>query len=84
MGSAALHSETILTVGDRAKTTTDHILPDLEGATFADRLQTIIAQDSVRVTDGVYAWIYSLPFAVIAYAAGGSVVGTSRRATPIR
>jgi transposase-like protein len=48
--------DAILIVRDRAKTTTDHILPDLEGTTFANRLQPIIAKDSVLVTDGRAAY----------------------------
>jgi transposase-like protein len=44
--------DAILIVRDRAAVTTDHILPDLEGTTFAERLKPIVAKDSVLVTDG--------------------------------
>ncbi len=44
--------DAVLIVRDRAAVTTDHILPDLEGTTFAERLKPIVAKDSVLITDG--------------------------------
>ena len=36
--------------------TTDHILPNLEGPSFAARLKPIVAKDSVLVSDGRAAY----------------------------
>jgi len=48
--------DAVLIVRDRAAVTTDHILPDLEGTTFAECLKPIVAKDSVLVTDGRAAY----------------------------
>jgi transposase-like protein len=48
--------DAILIVRDRHATTTDHILPDLEGATFAVHLEPIVTKDSVLVSDGRAAY----------------------------
>jgi transposase-like protein len=48
--------DAILIVRDRAAGTTDNILPDLEGTTFAAHLKPIVAKDSVLVTDGRAAY----------------------------
>ncbi len=48
--------DAILIVRDRASVTTDHILPDLDGATFACRLEPIVSKDSVLVSDGRAAY----------------------------
>lgn len=42
----------ILIMRDRHKTTTDHILPDFEGATFDAVMDPVVSPDSVLVTDG--------------------------------
>ena len=42
----------VLIVRDRHKVTTDHILPNFEGATFEAALDPIVSRDSVLVTDG--------------------------------
>ena len=42
----------ILIVRDRHAATTDHLLPDLEGRTFAAYLAPVIAKDAVLVSDG--------------------------------
>jgi transposase-like protein len=46
----------ILIVRDRHTATTDHILPDLEGRTFAGFLAPIVAKDAVLVSDGRAAY----------------------------
>ena len=43
----------ILIVRDRHDATTDHILPELEGRTFAHFLKPIVAKDAVLVCDGL-------------------------------
>jgi hypothetical protein len=48
--------DAILIVRDRNSTTTDHILCDLEGATFAMHLKLIVSQDGVLVSDGRAAY----------------------------
>lgn len=42
----------VLIVRDRHKVTTDHILPNFEGATFEAALDPVVSRDSVLVTDG--------------------------------
>ncbi|MGQ0673636.1 MAG: IS1595 family transposase [Hyphomicrobium sp.] len=46
----------ILIVRDRHGTTTDAILPDLEGATFKAALEPVVAKDALLVTDGRAAY----------------------------
>ena len=48
--------DAILIVRDRHTTTTDHILPDLQGTTFAQHLKPIVAEGSVLVSDGRAAY----------------------------
>ena len=48
--------DAILIVRDRHRATCDHILPNLEGATFAARLKPIVARDAVLVSDGRQAY----------------------------
>lgn len=42
----------VLIVRDRHKTTSDHVLPDFEAATFEAHLDPLVSRDSVLVTDG--------------------------------
>ena len=46
----------ILIARDRHDATTDHILPDLEGRTFAHFLKPVVAKDAVLVSDGRAAY----------------------------
>jgi len=48
--------DAILIVRDRHGTTTDHILPDLEGRTFHALLAPVVAQDALLVSDGRAAY----------------------------
>jgi transposase-like protein len=48
--------DAILIVRDRHGTTTDHILPDLEGRTFSAFLTPVVAPDALLVTDGRAAY----------------------------
>jgi transposase-like protein len=48
--------DAILVVRDRHATTTDHILPDLEGRTFHTFLGPVVAADAVLVSDGRAAY----------------------------
>ena len=55
-GLSTEEHDAILIVRDRHAATTDHILPDLEGATFAGHLKPIVAPDAVLVSDGRAAY----------------------------
>ena len=44
--------DAVLIVRDRHGATADHVLPDLEGPTFARLLQPIVARDALLVSDG--------------------------------
>jgi transposase-like protein len=46
----------ILVIRDRHAATTDALLPDLEGKTFATVLEPVVAKDAVLVTDGRAAY----------------------------
>lgn len=46
----------VLIVRDRHGATTDHVLPDLEGATFARLLKPVVAPDALLVSDGRAAY----------------------------
>jgi transposase-like protein len=46
----------ILVIRDRHAATTDALLPDLEGKTFAAVLEPVVAKDAVLVTDGRAAY----------------------------
>jgi transposase-like protein len=48
--------DAILIVRDRHAATADHILPDLEGRTFAAYLAPVVAKDAVLVSDGRAAY----------------------------
>jgi transposase-like protein len=48
--------DAILVIRDRHAVTTDHILPDLEGRTFAAFLKPVVAKDAVLVSDGRAAY----------------------------
>ena len=48
--------DAILIVRDRHGTTTDHILPDLEGRTFHALLAPVVAKDALLVSDGRAAY----------------------------
>jgi transposase-like protein len=48
--------DAILVIRDRHGTTTDHILPDLEGRTFSAFLTPVVAPDALLVTDGRAAY----------------------------
>lgn len=46
----------VLIVRDRHGATTDQVLPDLEGTTFARALKPVVAQDALLVSDGRAAY----------------------------
>ena len=46
----------VLIVRDRHGATTDQVLPDLEGTTFARALKPVVAQDALLVSDGRTAY----------------------------
>jgi transposase-like protein len=46
----------VLIVRDRHGATTDQVLPDLEGTTFARALKPVVARDALLVTDGRAAY----------------------------
>lgn len=48
--------DAILIIRDRHGATTDHLLPDLEGATFEAFLRPVVATDAVLVSDGRAAY----------------------------
>jgi transposase-like protein len=48
--------DAVLIVRDRHGATTDHVLPDLEGATFARLLKPVVANDALLVSDGRAAY----------------------------
>lgn len=54
---AQLHRrDAILVVRDRHGATSDHVLPDLEGATFKRPMRPVVAADAVLVSDGRAAY----------------------------
>ncbi len=67
--------DAILIVRDRHATTTDHVLPDLEGRTFQALLTPVVAKDALLVTDGRAA------YAQLADAAGESCTSRSMSAS---
>ena len=51
-GTSPEDYDIVLIMRDRHKTTTDHILPDFQGATFDAVMDPVVSRDSVLVTDG--------------------------------
>jgi len=52
LGTSPGDYDIVLIMRDRHKVTTDHILPNFEGATFDAVMDPVVARDSVLVTDG--------------------------------
>lgn len=52
LGTSPSDYDIVLIMRDRHKVTTDHILPNFEGATFDAVMDPVVTRDSVLVTDG--------------------------------
>ena len=55
-GPSTDEHDAILIVRDRHATTTDHVLPDLQGRTFQAFLTPVVAKDALLVSDGRAAY----------------------------